>query len=150
MLGLKPRTVQADGHVHGVIVGCQSQEGNWLLIRRSESVAAPLKVCFPGGAVDGDESQDDAVAREMLEEVGAIVKPLVCVWQKKFDELPLTLWGWQAELQSDNVIANPKEVAEILWLTADEIHHHPDTMAGTSGFLYALLAIQHSNCNETN
>lgn len=133
------RTIQADGHLHGVIVGCQQDNGRWLLIRRSATVAAPLKVCFPGGGVDADETQSDAAIREMQEEVGALVKPLRCVWRFNWSENALTLWGWHAELLSANVIANPEEVAEILWLTPGEIRSHPDIMPRTEVFLEALI-----------
>ncbi len=133
------RTIQPDGYVHGVIVGCQHKNGRWLLIRRSQTVAAPLKVCFPGGGVDANETQSEAAIREMQEEVGAIVKPLDCVWRFNWTENALVLWGWHAKLLSSKVVANPEEVAEILWLTPDEIRSHPDTMPRTGVFLEALI-----------
>jgi 8-oxo-dGTP diphosphatase len=136
------RTIQADGHLHGVIVGCQRDDGRWLLIRRSATVAAPLKVCFPGGGIDGEESQAQAVSREMLEEVGARVEPLNCVWKFDWPENSVTLWGWYAELTSSDLEANPEEVAEILWLTPQEIRDHPDIMPRTTVFLQAILEHQ--------
>ena len=135
----QPRTIQPDGHVHGVIVGCQHQDGRWLLIRRSALVVAPLRVCFPGGGIDADEKQPDTVVREMQEEVGAKVTPLNCVWHVVWPEKNLTLWGWHAELASSEVIANPEEVAEILWLSPEEIRSHPDIMPGTELFLASLI-----------
>jgi len=133
------RTVQPDGHVHGVVVACQREDERWLLIRRSAVVPAPLKVCFPGGGIDGDESQSETVVREMQEELGVNVEPLNCVWRLVWPESSLTLWGWHAALKSAEVIANPAEVAEIMWLTPDEIRTHPDLMPRTLGFLESLL-----------
>lgn len=132
------RTIQADGHLHGVIVACQRNDGRWLLIRRSATVTAPLKVCFPGGGIDGSETQREATKREMLEEVNADINPLKCLWEKKYPQRNLTLWGWHAELLSETVSANPEEVAEILWLSIQEIIDHPDTIAGTEEFLAVL------------
>ena len=105
--GLGPhRTIQNDGRVHGVIVGCQREDARWLLIRRSATVAMPLRVCFPGGGIDGEETQEQAAVREMHEELSAPITPLSCVWQLVAPDRPLTLWGWHAELQSLDVVAN--------------------------------------------
>ncbi|GIX48165.1 MAG: hypothetical protein KatS3mg131_2376 [Candidatus Tectimicrobiota bacterium] len=125
-------------HGDGVVVGCRRDDGRWLLIRRSATVPAPLRVCFPGGWVDGGESQEAAVIREMREELGAEVVPLRCVWCHRFRERQLTLWGWLARLCSPHLRPNPQEVHEVLWLTGDEIRRHPDVLPHTDAFLAAL------------
>jgi (d)CTP diphosphatase len=98
-----------------------------------------LRVCFPGGWVDDGESQPTAVVREMREELNADVTPVRCVWQHRFTERPLTLWGWLADLKSPTLVPNPAEVHEILWLTTDEAVHHPDVLPHTDAFMAALL-----------
>lgn len=132
------RTIQPDGHLHGVIVACQREDQRWLLIRRSKTVVAPLQVCFPGGGIDGNEAQVDAVMREMREELDAKVTPLTCVWHCIYAERAVTLWGWRATLHSLQLTANPREVAEILWLTAAEIIRDPDLLPRTIDFMAAL------------
>jgi 8-oxo-dGTP pyrophosphatase MutT (NUDIX family) len=122
----------------GVVVACQRADGRWLLIRRSALVRAPLRVCFPGGWVDPGESQPDAAIREMREELGAEVVPVQCVWQHCFPERPLTLWGWLAELKSPTLVPDPKEVHEVLWLSAAEAARHPDVLPHTDAFMTAL------------
>jgi 8-oxo-dGTP pyrophosphatase MutT (NUDIX family) len=124
---------------HGVVVACQRDDGRWLLIRRSELVRAPLRVCFPGGWIDDGESQEAAAVREMREELGAEILPLRCVWRHQFTERPLTLWGWLAELKSPTLIPNPLEVHEVLWLTAAEAVRHPDVLPHTDALMAALL-----------
>tara|TARA_B100000315_G_C14568631_1_gene584279 strand:- start:1260 stop:1688 length:429 start_codon:yes stop_codon:yes gene_type:complete len=132
------RTIQPDGHLHGVIVACQREDERWLLIRRSATVVAPLQVCFPGGGIDADESQADAVVREMREELDARVTPVARVWHHIYSERAVTLWGWHATLHSSELTANPQEVAEILWLTADEVSSYPDLLPRTIDFMTAL------------
>ena len=124
---------------HGVIVACQRDDGRWLLIRRSAMVRAPFRVCFPGGWIDPGESQEAAAVREMQEELGVEVLPMRCVWQHRFADRPLTLWGWLAELKSPTVTPNPLEVHEVLWLSTDEITKHPDVLPHTDQFMAALL-----------
>ena len=136
------RYYQPDGHLHGVIVACQRYDGRWLLIRRSESVPAPLKVCFPGGGIDEGEDQKTAVMREMQEELNAVVTPLQCVWHYCWPERHLTLWGWRATLHSSALMPSPDEVHEVLWLTADEAINHPDALPNTDAFLNAVINAQ--------
>jgi len=137
------RPVQSDGKVHGVVIACgrrpdQPQDGRWLCIRRSATVAAPLKVCFPGGAIEPGESQLSAVIREMAEELGADIRPIKNIWRWEHPEGKLILWGWIAELLSKNLRPDPAEVAEVLWLTGPEAAAHPDAMASNQSFVAAL------------
>jgi len=133
-----PRPLQPDGRVHGVVVACRRYNGLWLCIRRSEWVAAPLKVCFPGGAIEVGESQESAVVREMREEVGAVVQPIKNIWRWDKPDGNLTLWGWTAELFSGELQPDPKEVAEILWLTGEQAASHADAMPSNRDFVACL------------
>jgi 8-oxo-dGTP diphosphatase len=133
------RARQQDGRVHGVVVACRDEQGRWLCIRRSATVAAPLKVCFPGGGIEKDESQTAAVIREMSEELGIKVKPLRCVWRWESPATELTLWGWTAEREQAEIVSDPNEVAEVLWLSSDQVMNHPDAMPTNRSFVLALL-----------
>src|SRR5262249_22713045 len=121
-----PRPIQPDGRVHGVVVACQGTDGQWLCIRRSRHVAAPLEVWFPGGAIDIGESQESAVVREMREELGVLVRPIRCVWHWISPTSTLTLWGWRAELIPGPINLDELEVAEVLWLSTEQVAAHPD------------------------
>lgn len=135
-----PRPVQPDGRVHGVVAAIRRPDDRWLLIRRSDHVAAPRKVCFPGGAVEVGESLPGAVAREMREELGVAVRPLFQCWRWEAPDRPLTLFGWLAELVGGELTPDPMEVAEVLWLTAEEAIAHPDAMPTNRDFVTSLLA----------
>jgi (d)CTP diphosphatase len=138
------RARQKDGRVHAVVVACRDPLGRWLCIRRSSHVAAPLKVCFPGGCVEANESQHDAVIREMREELGIAVKPLKCVWKWESPAADLTLFGWTADHQPTPLTLDPNEVAEVLWLTSDQAITHPDAMPTNQNFIQALNTAQFS------
>jgi 8-oxo-dGTP pyrophosphatase MutT (NUDIX family) len=124
--------------VHGVVVACQRPDDRWLCIRRSATVAAPLKVCFPGGAMEVNESQEHAVIREMQEELGITIRPQQCVWKWDSPASELTLWGWTADFPATELRPDPNEVAEILWLTSDEAIAHPDAMPTNRDFVNSL------------
>ena len=132
--------LQPDGRLHGVVAGVRRDDGRWLLIRRAAGLKrAPLKVCFPGGAVELDEPLDRAVVRELLEELGVIVRPRRLCWRWDSPTDPLTLFGWLADLESGEPTANPAEVAEVLWLDPEEVRAHPDGLPTNREFLGCLM-----------
>ena len=135
----RPR--QPDGRVHGVIVACRREsDGRFLCIRRSDRVPAPMKVCFPGGAVEVGEAQPTALVREMREELGVSVEPIRRVWHWDSPG-DLTLWGWTATCPpSDALTPDAFEVADVLWLLPAEVVEHPDAMPSNRDFVAALLA----------
>ena len=61
--------------VVGVVVGIVTKGNKFLVERRRRDEAIdPGIVCLPAGHVDPDESLEDALKREMLEELGIEVK----------------------------------------------------------------------------
>ena len=98
---------------------------------------APLKVCFPGGAVEVGEPAEQAAAREFREELGVSVRLVRLVWHHVFDDKPLTLWGYLGQLEDDTFSPDPQEVAQTLWLTAREAAAHADGLPRTGEFVAA-------------
>lgn len=134
-------SIHSDGRMHGVIVGCQRDDERWLLIRRGWKVAAaPGKVCFPGGTVEIGESQQNAVVREMREELGVDVEPVQRVWQSFYEDKPLLLSAWLGILLSHEFKADEVEVAQVLWLTAQEAANYPDTLPHHQEIVAAMVA----------
>jgi 8-oxo-dGTP diphosphatase len=78
---------------------------------------------LPGGAVDGDETEEQAVVREFLEETGMTVRPLTCIGRAaqffhKSDGEPLNNIGgfWIAEQLSLDPGARVEVDHELVWL----------------------------------
>jgi len=130
------------GARHGVVVACRRGDGRWLLVRRATTVArAPGKVGFPGGEIEPGEDQREAARREMREELAAEVELTRRFWRAA-DQVPgFVLHGWLAELRTppERLRPDPREVAEVLWLTPGEAVGHVDAFAGNRGFVEALL-----------
>lgn len=103
------------------VVGVVVREGRLLVIRRSATVAAPLAYCFPGGGVEGNESEPETLVRELREELSVEVRPQRLLWRST------TRWGvelawWLAELDATaEPLPNPAEVESFAWRHVDEM-----------------------------
>lgn len=116
-----------------VVVVCQ--QGRFLVVRRAAHILAGGAWCFVGGAVEPGESQQQAAMREFGEEVGGTVRPVAKVWDYTRPDGKLRLHWWLAELEPGELQANPAEVAELRWCTADEIEALPGVLDGNRTFL---------------
>ncbi len=128
----KPTTRRKRG-----VVGVIFRDSRLLIIRRSMSVAAPGKLCLPGGGIEMGESESEALVREMDEELAIAVEPIRLCWRS------LTPWGtnlawWLADLDCQAMpTANPDEVAEIHWMTRQQVRASRGMLASLPTFVDA-------------
>ncbi len=78
---------------------------------------------LPGGAVDGDETESQALIREFVEETGMTVRPLERLVEagqyfRKSDDTPVNNIGgiWTAECLSLDPAAKVEDDHELVWL----------------------------------
>ena len=143
------RPLQPDGRLHGVVAGIVRADGKYLCVRRSRLVAAPRAVCFPGGAVEVGERLEDAVIREIREELGIEIEPVARCWRWESPDKPLTLWGFLARWTSGDLRLDPKEIEEVLWLTGEDATCHPDAMPTNREFIACLVREQKTGRGST-
>ena len=119
-------------------VAVVARDGRMLVIRRARSVVAPLVYCFPGGGIEGEESEEEALVREFQEEVGVTLQPVRRLWQCVTARKVELAW-WLGELEPDAVpVANPQEVESIHWFTPAEMAALPDLLESNREFLELL------------
>jgi len=73
------------------------------------------------GKVELGESQESAVARESLEEVGLIVRPVRQVWENVSTSGEYRLYWWLAEYVGGELKVDAREAASARWCTVEDI-----------------------------
>ena len=122
------------------VVGVILRDDRLLIIRRSMTVRAPDKLCLPGGTIEAGETEMEALVREMQEELAIEVTPIRLCFRS------VTAWGtnlawWLSHLDgSVTPQPNPEEVAEVHWMTRNEIRTAKDMLPSLPTFMDALDA----------
>lgn len=117
------------------ILGLLRRGDRLLLIQRSREVKAPLTWCFPGGHLEPGETQPEALVREMREELGVEVRPGEYLLTQTKHGGQLVLHCWSATILVGSPVPNPREVADLAWLTPEEIRRQPGLLPGTTAIL---------------
>ena len=107
------------------------------MIRRSLNVRAPDKICFAGGTIEKGEAPEDAIVRELQEELSLTSIAKQHIWSSRTSWGTRLEWIWVARSPSSEPVANPDEVAEWMWMEPDELLSHPDMLSSVPSFFQA-------------
>lgn len=116
------------------VVAIIERDRCYLMIRRPDDIRAGGYWCFVGGAIEAGETQEQALVREVHEEVGLEVEALEKVWQCPSIYNQWVLHCWTVKLRTEQVKADPGEVAEYRWLTVDETMELPKLMPSVEAY----------------
>jgi mutator protein MutT len=119
------------------VVAVIEEAGRLLAIRRAEGILAAGCWCFPGGAIEPGESIEDALIREVREEVGLTIVPQQELWQWTRPDGALHLYWWLARLSAgaNELSLAEAEVAEARWLTPAEFSGLQPLLESNRAFL---------------
>jgi 8-oxo-dGTP diphosphatase len=131
---------------HGA-VGIVVEEGRFLVIRRSPFVRAPNMICFPGGTIEVGETPEQAIVREMSEELHLDVAAPQLIWQSRTSWGTLLDWLVVDRLPHSSPAANPREVAEFMWFTGEQLLGRNDLLGSMPDF-FAAWAQRHFELPE--
>lgn len=123
---------------HGV-VGVIYEANRYLVIRRSMKVRAPGLLCFPGGHIERNETFEQAIIREMQEELSLPIRVRKHLWSS------VTHWGTKLEWMhiertSSEIlpVPSPEEVSEVHWMSESELLGGLDVLGSLPDFFEAL------------
>lgn len=118
-----------------------NNDGKFLLIKRGKKSQNEIGLWgFPGGAMEFGETFGETIKREVKEELGVSIKPLVTL--KPINHLiPSEKQHWIAvpyvcKLQSSKIqIKEPDKISEIGWFDLDEIGKMKLSIVAKQAFL---------------
>lgn len=114
----------------------------FLIVRRSATVAAPGALCFPGGGIEPGEEPRDAVSREFLEEVGLDVEVGRFLGERQTPTgAPLFWFAADARSADPNVELRPQpeEVAAVEWRTLPSLLDDADFLANNREIVQKIV-----------
>ncbi len=114
-----------------------------LVIRRSQRVAAPGKLCFPGGGVEPGESPEDAVRREFREEVGLELGETRC-FTRNLTPVGGALYWFFADVVAErpealDIRVQQEEVAGYEWRTLPELMDDPNFLENNLAIVKGIV-----------
>jgi len=114
----------------------QAAKAPYLTIRRSAEVIAPLRLCFPGGGLEPDETAEEAGVREFQEEIGCRIVVRRKIWENVTPWHVRLDWFLAALADPDSVFTPQKgEVAEVFWSDFSSLLTNPDVLESNVEFL---------------
>ena len=91
------------------------------MVRRAAGLLNAGAWCFPGGRLEEGETSEDAVRRELEEELGLLVVPLDCVGSVHVQGSEWLLDVWRVDEVGGTLRLLESEVDAAQWLTPGEI-----------------------------
>ncbi|MEJ7771743.1 MAG: NUDIX hydrolase [Geodermatophilaceae bacterium] len=126
------------------VVAVLRRDDRVLVIQRGPLVLLPGYWTPLSGRIEPGESQQDAVVREVREEIGLGVVPLAKVWECLTDDGDFVLHWWTAEAEAgefelDTREFDPREVSDARWVSRNEFLQMTPTFLGDREFFLHVL-----------
>ncbi|MER5214846.1 NUDIX domain-containing protein [Streptomyces sp. NPDC002838] len=102
------------------IVAVVQRDGRVLVIQRGPLARMPGFWAPLSGKLEPGESQEEALVREVREEVGLRVSPVAKVWESQTEDGTFRLHWWTARPEEGEVVMHPGEVSGTRWVTPKE------------------------------
>ena len=126
------------GPTREAVVAVIIREREVLLIRRGADVPDPGYWAPPSGTIEPGESQEAAVIREVREEIGLTVRPVVKLWESASSSGTHMLYWWRANYVEGTLALNRREVADARWVDLAEIDAVEELFPVDRAFFRAL------------
>jgi 8-oxo-dGTP diphosphatase len=121
------------------VIAVLRRDDRFLAILRGPGVISPGWWTFPGGRIEPGESEEEALVRELSEELDLDVTPLEKVWECDTDDGDFRLHWWTADVAAAEITPEPTEIEEARWVTPSEFLELEPTFAGDREFVTRVL-----------
>ncbi|MCB9593419.1 MAG: (deoxy)nucleoside triphosphate pyrophosphohydrolase [Sandaracinaceae bacterium] len=104
------------------------KDGRYLITQRRPNAVLPLLWEFPGGRVEDEESDVDALRREIDERLGVSVEvsqPWICFRTHPYEHYTVDLYLYECALIGGELVK--QAVHDFRWVTSEEFDDFPFT-----------------------
>ena len=110
-----------------VVAALVERGGRYLITQRREAAVLPLLWDFPGGRVEDGETDEAALAREVMERLGVSVevRQLISFVNHPYEKYAVDLYLYECALQSDHLSC--RAVNDYAWVTSKEMEKYSFT-----------------------
>jgi len=110
-----------------VVAALVERDGRYLITQRRETAVLPLLWDFPGGRVEDGETDEAALAREVMVRLGVSVDvgQLISFVNHPYEKYAVDLYLYQCALQSDRLSCGA--VKDYAWVTSEEMEKYSFT-----------------------
>ena len=118
----QPKTIR-------VVAAVLEKDGRYLITQRRATAVLPLMWEFPGGRVEGEETDAAALKREVRHRLGAEIDvgKLISFVSHPYDHYVVDLFLYECTLVGTTLEA--RNVANFVWATSAEFDQYPFTPA---------------------
>lgn len=113
---------------HQIVVGvCRDEENNMLIALRPEDMMLGGLWEFPGGKVEKGETKEQALVRELREELGVMVSVAEKITEIKhaYSHFKITLSAYECRIEPDQPEPKPRASKVIKWIQPQELKDYP-------------------------
>lgn len=122
MSGYTPRRIR-------VVAAVIARQGRYLITQRRPTAVLPLLWEFPGGRVEGDETDANALEREVMHRLGVLVSVgnLISYVSHPYERYTVDLHLYECTIVQGEPLE--KNVLAFRWVTSDEFDQYDFTPA---------------------
>jgi len=119
--------VSSDRKSIRVVAALIARGGRYLITQRRETAVLPLLWDFPGGRVEDGETDEAALAREVMERLGVRVDvgQLISFVNHPYENYAVDLYLYECKLQDDRLSC--RAVKDYAWVTSEEMEKYSFT-----------------------
>lgn len=112
-----------------VVAGVIAQEGRYLITQRRPTAVLPLLWEFPGGRVEAQETDADALRREVRHRLGVTIEigQLISFVSHRYEHYVVDLYLYECSVVSGEL--RSLNVNDFRWVTSEQFDRYPFTPA---------------------
>ncbi len=107
-----------------IVAAVVQRDGKYLITQRRPEAVLPMMWEFPGGRVEGEETDEQALRREMIERLGARIEvdEMLASSEHQYSGYAVVIALYRAHLLNDDLA--PLHVNAFHWIGSDEFDNY--------------------------